>query len=233
VLNENFIKNTPLFAELTEDEQRAVGKRMRLENYQANESIFIKDGDSNALYLIKEGWVKLAANDKGPVVANLGPGNLLGETDFFMGRPYAMTARATGNVTVWLLDNAALANLIAERREIGLHLGLAFGAGIVQYQKYLVQQLAEIPLLENLSERERNLIARHLSPQRYFSGEAIYRSGDTPIGLFFIEKGAVRLLGDTDEDYTELTAGEAFGEMAVLANKPHSNTAQAATEVIL
>ena len=232
-MNENFIKNTPLFAELTEDEQRAVGKRMRLENYQANESIFIKDGDSNALYLIKEGWVKLAANDKGPVVANLGPGNLLGETDFFMGRPYAMTARATGNVTVWLLDNAALANLIAERREIGLHLGLAFGAGIVQYQKYLVQQLAEIPLLENLSERERNLIARHLSPQRYFSGEAIYRSGDTPIGLFFIEKGAVRLLGDTDEDYTELTAGEAFGEMAVLANKPHSNTAQAAAEVIL
>lgn len=232
-MNENFIKNTPLFAELTEEEQRALGKRMRLENYQPNESIFIKDGASNALYLISEGWVKLVADDKGPVVANLGPGSLLGETDFFLGRPYALTARATGNVVAWALDNNALANLLAERPEIGLHLGLAFGTGIVQYQKRLTEQLGDISLLDNLSERERNLMARHLSPRRYFAGEAIYRSGDQPTGLFFIENGLVRLLGDTDADYTELAEGEAFGEMAVLSNKPHSNTAQAANEVIL
>ncbi|MBE7551113.1 MAG: cyclic nucleotide-binding domain-containing protein [Anaerolineales bacterium] len=232
-MNENFIKNTPLFAELTEEEQRALSKRMRLEDYQPNESIFIKDGDSNALYLINEGWVKLSANDKGPVVANLGPGSLLGETDFFLGRPYALTARATGNVVVWALDNNALANLIAERPEIGLHLGLAFGTGIVQYQQRLTAQLGDIPLLENLSERERSLIARHLSPKRYFAGEAIYRSGDQPTGIFFIEQGMVRLIGETDADYTELAEDEAFGEMAVLSNKPHSNTAQAATEVIL
>ncbi|MCL4300902.1 MAG: cyclic nucleotide-binding domain-containing protein [Anaerolineae bacterium] len=232
-MNENFIKNTPLFAELTEEEQRALSKRMRLEDYQPNESIFIKDGDSNALYLIDEGWVKLSANDKGPVVANLGPGSLLGETDFFLGRPYALTARATGNVVVWALDNNALDNLIAERPEIGLHLGLAFGTGIVQYQKRLTTQLGNIHLLENLSERERGLLARHLSPKRYFAGEAIYRSGDQPTGIFFIEQGTVRLIGETDADYTELAEDEAFGEMAVLSNKPHSNTAQAATEVIL
>ncbi|MBI1876700.1 MAG: cyclic nucleotide-binding domain-containing protein [Chloroflexi bacterium] len=108
---------------------------MRLEDYQPSESIFLKDGDGNALYLIKDGWVKLSADDKGPVVANLGPGSLVGETDFFMGRPYTLTARATGNVVVWALDNNALANLIAERPEIGLHLGLAFGAGIVQFHR--------------------------------------------------------------------------------------------------
>jgi CRP-like cAMP-binding protein len=232
-LNENFIKNTPLFADLTEEEQRAIGKRLRSEDYQPNESIFIKGGESSALYLVKEGWVKLSADDKGPVVANLGPGSLLGETDFFLGRPYALTARATGNAVLLALDNNALANLIAERPEIGLHLGLAFGAGIAQYQKRLAQQLADIPLLENLSDRERSLLAQHLTPQRYFVGEAIYRSGDLPAGLFFIEQGTVRLLGESDADYTELAEGEAFGEMAVLSNKPHSNTAQAAGEVIL
>lgn len=232
-MNEDFIKNTPLFAELTEDEQRAIGKRMRLETYQPNETVFLKDGDSHALYLIKEGWVKLSTNDRGPVVANLGSGSLVGETDFFQGRPYTMTARASGNVVVWSLDSTALTNLINERPELGLHLGLAFGAGIFQYQKHLAGQLADVPLLENLSDRERSLMARYLAPQRYVSGESIYRSGDQPTGLFFIEKGAIRLLGETDEDYTELSVGQAFGEMAVLANKPHSNTAQAATEAIL
>jgi CRP-like cAMP-binding protein len=232
-VNEDFIKNTPLFAELSDDEQHALGRRMRLETYQPNATIFVKDGESNALYLIKEGWVKLSTSDKGLVVANLGPGSLAGEADFLLGHPNSMTARASGHVTVWVLDNSALTNLISERPEIGLHLGLAFGAGIAQYQKRLAQQLAHIPLLENLSERERSLIARHLAPQRYFANEAIYRSGDLPTGIFFVEKGAVRLLGESDDDYTELSQGEAFGEMAVLANKPHSNTAQAATEVIL
>jgi CRP-like cAMP-binding protein len=232
-VNEDFLYNTPLFAELNEDEQRALEKRLRAETYPPNEAIFVKNGDSNALYLIKEGWVKLFADDKGPVVANLGPGSLLGEADFFMGRPYIVTARASGSVTVYALDNIALTNLIAERPEIGLHLGLAFGMGIAQYRGYLTRQLAQTPLLEHLTERERTLIAQHLSPHRYVAGEAIYRSGDLPTGLFFIEKGAVRLLGESDQDYTELTVGEAFGEMAVLANKPHSDTAQAAGEVIL
>ncbi|MFN8459566.1 MAG: cyclic nucleotide-binding domain-containing protein, partial [Anaerolineae bacterium] len=232
-MNEDFIKNTPLFAELSDDEQRALGKRMRLETYQPNDAVFLKDGDSTALYLIKEGWVKLSSGDKGPVVANLGPGSLLGEADFFLGRPYGLTARASGTVVLWSLDSGALSTLIKEQPDLALHLGLAFGAGIAQYHSTLAQQLADIPFLENLSDRERLLIAQYLTPQRYYAGESIYRSGDSPTGFFFIEDGTVRLLGESDNDFTELSVGEAFGEMAVLANKPHSNTAQAASEAIL
>ncbi len=232
-MKESFIKNTPLFAELTDDEQRAIGKRMRLENYNPDEVLFIKGGESDTLYLIKEGWVKLVTDDSSPVVANLGPGSLLGEADFFLGRPHTMTARASGQVTIWSLANEALTNIIDENPDLGLSLGLAFGTGIVQFQPYLTTQLAQNPLLQSLSDRERTVIAQHLSPQRYLAGEAIYRSGDPPTGLFFIVQGMVRLLGDTDDDYTELGDGEAFGEMAVISGKPHSITAQAATEVIL
>ena len=233
MLKEEAIKNTPLFAELTDDEQRAIGKRLRLENYKPGETIFIKGRESEALYLIKEGWVKLSAGENEPVVANLGPGSLLGETDFFLGHPHAMTARASGSVTVWAFGSSDLNNLITERPDIGVNLGLAFGAGICQYWPRLTQSLADIPLLQDLSDRERSVLAQRLSPQRYFANDAIYRSGDLPTGIFFIQKGTVRLLGETDDDYTELAAGEVFGEMAVISGKVHSNTAQAATEVIV
>ena len=232
-MKEEFIKNSPLFAELTEDDQRAIGKRMRLENYNPGEALFVKDGESDTLYLIKDGWVKLSADNQSAVMANLGPGSLLGEADFFLGRAHTMTAHASGQVTVWALDNNALAEIIAERPDIGVGLGLAFGTGIVQYQDYLTTQFAGNPLLKNLSDREQRLVARHLSPQRYSLNQTIYRSGDAPAGIFFIGRGTVRLLGDGDDDYAELGDGEAFGEMAVISNKPHSNTAQAATEAIL
>lgn len=232
-MKEEFIKNTPLFGELTEEEQRAIGKRMRLEEYNPNETLFTKGGESEALYLIKEGWVKLSDGDQAAVIATLGPGSLLGDTDFFLGNPYNLTARASGKVTVWSLDQAAMTGLIAEHPEIGLYLGLAFGRGIAQFQQQLIDRLTRIPLLQDLSARERGLIAQYLAPQRYYPNEAIYRSGDSPTGLFIIERGAVRLLGDDDEEYSELTYGEAFGEMAVISAKPHSNTAQAANEVIV
>jgi CRP-like cAMP-binding protein len=196
--------------------------------------IFFKDGESDALYLIKEGWIKLTNDAEGPVVASLGSGSLLGEADFFLGRPYTMTARASSDVAVWSLDQEAMTSLIGERPDMGLHLGLAFGKGITQFQQHLAEHLAQIPFLQELSSRERGLVAQYLSPQRYFSDEAIYRSGDPPAGLYFIEQGAVRLIGDDDDDFTELSAGEAFGEMAVVSGKPHSNSAQAASsEVIL
>ncbi len=232
-MKQEFIKNSPLFGELTDDEQRAISKRMRLEHYDPNETLFITGHESDALYLIKEGWVKLSDSQGAAVVASLGPGSLLGDTDFFLGRPYGLTAQCSSKVVVWSLDQEAMTSLLAERPELGLYLGLAFGKGIAQFQQNLTDHLAQIPFLQDLSARERGLVAQHLTPQRYYANETIYRSGDPSTGLFFIEKGAVRLLGDTDDDYTELTYGEAFGEMSVVSGKPHSNTAQAVGEVIL
>ena len=68
---------------MTDDEQRAISKRMRLEGYSPNDAVFVKDGESEALYLIKEGWIKLSDGDGSPLIASLGPGSLLGEADFF------------------------------------------------------------------------------------------------------------------------------------------------------
>lgn len=231
-MKEEFIKQIPLFAELSADEQRLISKHLRPEQYRPNETLFVAGGDSDVLYLIKEGWVKLSTDDRSPVVANLGPGSLVGEADFFMGRAHAMLARASGDVSVWALDNMDLLALIDQNPMLGVSLGLAFGAGIVQYRPHLAHDLAQNPLLRTLSDRERNLVVQYLSPTRYNAGTAIYRSGDSPVGIFFIAAGTVRLIGDTDEDYAEVGYGEAFGEMAVIAGKPHSKTAQPATNTI-
>jgi CRP-like cAMP-binding protein len=230
-VKEEFIKSAPLFAEFTHDERLGVAERMRLETYQVGEVVFATGEESDALYLIKEGWVKLTENSGRTAIATLGPGSLLGETDFFMGRERGTTARATSSLTVWVLDENAILDLIEEHSQVGLKLGLALGGGIVQYQRYLMRHLGHISFMRDLSEEERQAVIKRLVPQRYAPSEAIFRSGDAATGMYFIETGSVRLI--SDDDYTELGAGDAFGEMAVLSSKPHPNTAQAASEAVV
>jgi CRP-like cAMP-binding protein len=195
------------------------------------EVIFAKGEKSDALYLIKEGWVKLTDDGSRTPIATLGPASLLGETDFFLGNERSMTARATSPLTLWVLDENAVLDLIEEHTEVGLKLGLALGSNIAQYQRYLVRHLGRVSFMRDLNDEERQAVIRHLVPQHYGSSETIFRSGDAATGMYFIESGTVRLMGD--DDYSELGPGNAFGEMAVLSGKPHPNTAQAATKTVV
>lgn len=230
-MKEEILQTVPLFAELSAAQRRAIGKRLRLETYQVDEVLFARGGESDALYLVKEGWVRLSADGR-TSLANLGPGSVLGEAEFFHGHPRTVTARATSELTVWSLHSDALADLIDDDPALGLRLSLTLGTSIVQYQPYLMERLAEVSFISHFSGEERQAIAARLVPHQFAPGEAIFRSGDEAMGLFLIEQGTVRIIGDAEQDYTELDAGEVFGEMSVLAGKPHPNTAQAAEETI-
>jgi CRP-like cAMP-binding protein len=230
-LKEEYINNIPLFAHLSSQERRAISKYFKLESYRSGEAIFVKDGDSDALYIVQDGWVSLSADAK-ITVANLGPGSLLGEADFFQGTPHTMTARANADIGVWVLDNDDFETLLKNYPQIGLNLSLAFGAPIIQTTNYLTGRLTEVSSMQNLSAEERSLIASQLAARRFEKDEAIFRSNDPVTGLFLIEGGMVRLIGDTNDDYAELGPGEIFGEMAVLSGKRHASTALVAQETI-
>ena len=230
-MKEEYIDNIPLFAHLSNVERRALTKYFRLETYKNGEAIFIVNGNSDALYLIQEGWVSLSSDGQ-TTLANLGPGSLIGEADFFQGIARTMGARATADTSVWTLDNASLESYLQDNSEIGLKLSLGFGSSVVQISRYLAGRLAEVASFQSLSMEERGKLSSRLKAKQFEEGDTIYRSGDSVAGLFLIESGLVRLIGDTSNDYTELDPSEAFGEMAVLSGRRHANTAQAAQSTI-
>lgn len=228
----SLIKKTPLFAELSTDEQAVIARHMQLQTFQPDESLFCQGDPSDALYFIRNGWLNLFTGSQSLTMTTLGSGGLVGCTDFFLDRPRQMAAIAASDVAVWVFDRQGLLAALKESSSIGLGLGLAFGRGIVQFQHHLARSLARVPLLQDLSDEERQMIARHLSPHRYLPRETICRSGDPPTGLFFIEQGTVWRLSDRDH-WVELGPQQSFGEEAVISGKPHAYTVQAETEVIL
>ncbi len=221
------LNSIPFFAELESKERRAINQQLKSETYARGEIIFSKGVPADALYIIESGRISLSTNAK-TTLANLGPGSLLGEADFFQGITRSVTATAASDVTVAVLDTDALESLIRNNPRLGLNLSRALGSPIVQMTEYLAEQLGNSPFMKVLSIAERQQIAARLVAKEYPANHAIFRDGETASGMYLIESGTVRLIGETDDDYSELGAGTVFGEMAVLAGKPHPETAQTA-----
>ncbi len=207
---------------------------MHLERRRSGESLFHKGEDSTALYLISSGWVRLLA-DGGTALASQGPGSLVGDTDLFLDRPRSIGAGLASDAELWVLTKDDLVDLIAETPRIGLKLTMAFGSRLALFDRYLVEQrLRTLPFLTGLQEQSLNAVARRLVPMEKKTGEFIVEGGQPPEALFIVELGQVHLHSSEEGgDFSELGAGETFGEMALLTGKPHARSAQAASDAMI
>jgi CRP-like cAMP-binding protein len=229
-----YVGNAPFFSSLSEQEQECVSQRMHLEHRRNGETLFHKGEDSNHLYLIKSGWVRLVANG-GTALASQGPGSLVGETDLFFERPRSLGAVLTTDADLWVLTKEDLAELIAEDPQIGLKLTVAFGAHLALFDRYLVEhRLKTTSFLSGLGDDVLAAVAHRLAPLEKKNGESIVERGEPPEALFIVESGQVHLHSSEEGgDFSELGAGETFGEMALLTGKPYAHSAQAASDVVL
>lgn len=231
-----YVKNAVLFADLSEEEQKKVADRMRLVRYREGQTIFEKGDTSDVLYLVKSGWVKIITAES-TVLASMGPGSLLGEADLFMGRPRSTGALAATNVSLWALSDQNLEKLIAEEPKIGVKLSLTFGSRIAQLNYYLVEKsLRKLNALADLPEEELLAIATRLTVEEHRRGDVIYRTEQSAEAFYIIESGRVKLLPATSGEevsFVELDTGAIFGEMGVLTNRPHAESAQTITEATL
>jgi CRP-like cAMP-binding protein len=229
-----YVGDAPFFSALSEEEQDAVSQRMHLEHRRSGEILFSPDDESIALYLIKSGWVRLMA-DSATVLATQGPGSLVGETDLFLGRRRSLGATIVSDTELWVLTRQDLNDLISTSPTIGLRLATAFGARLAAFDQYLMDnRLKPLPFMAGLGDDALKAVARRLVPVEKRQGELIVEQGQASQALFIVETGQVHLLSSEEGgDFSELQAGETFGEMALLTGKPHTHSAQAASDVVL
>ncbi len=75
-----------------------------------------------------------------------------------------------------------------------------------------------------------------LNRQVYYDGDIIVHQGDDGNRAFYIEKGTVAIIikdGTKELKVTELSAGDLFGEMALINNAPRSASVQALSETVV
>ncbi|MGJ4957230.1 glutaminase A [Bradyrhizobium sp. HKCCYLRH2015] len=77
-------------------------------------------------------------------------------------------------------------------------------------------ELAEQPLLAGITEDERHELAALATIRHYQQGERILAAGDVAASLFFLRSGVVHVTLPDGIRLATLTAGQCFGEMALL-----------------
>jgi CRP-like cAMP-binding protein len=233
MLKADYLKNTPLFIGLTEEEIALVAERMQTEKRVKNERIFQVGEGSDALYLLGRGFVNLTT-DSGLTIATLGAGSTLGEADLFRDAQHTLNAVAASDIELWSLSSTSLSQILQHSPTIGVKLSSNFGEPLVQMEGYLVNRLALVPALGDLPQPALLELARCMRPQYLQAGEILYRASATPDGLFLVESGEVRLrsTGGRGES-TNVRAGQLMGVQALLTNRLYRHDATAVEESLI
>lgn len=227
-MNSSVLANTALFAGLTDEQRTIIAERMVQENRRAGDLICSTGRPAAAMYVVSSGWVRLMSEQL-TVLANLGPGSLLGEADVLLGRAYTVTAEAATDVTLLVLNAAELTEIVSQQPAIGRQLRIMAGA-TEDMEK--VRHLRRLSLMSNLGSDQLREVAEHMQSERASAGQTIYCRGTPGIALYLIEQGQVALqVPEMPKPVAIVGPGEVFGESALLEGDPHSTDAVALTDL--
>jgi CRP-like cAMP-binding protein len=100
----------------------------------------------------------------------------------------------------------------------------------------LLSMLQGVSIFSGLSQEEILLISSRLQTERFRKGTAIIKQGDVGDKLYLIKSGHVEISVHDDADDTErivahLSAGDYFGEVALMGDVPRTATCRATTSV--
>ena len=94
-----FLRNVPLFAELSDAERRALAADFRLREYQKDETIFRQGDYSRELYIVVKGKArifKISPSGNETSIHISSTGDIIGEFATIDGQPRSATAKAVG-----------------------------------------------------------------------------------------------------------------------------------------
>jgi len=117
------LRQTPLFASLTETEMRALAARVSKRHFQRGELLFGEGDPCTGLFLVASGKIrifKLSAAGREQVLAVEGPGSSFAELPVFDGGNYPAAASALEDAKVLFISRKDFQNFCREHPDVAL-----------------------------------------------------------------------------------------------------------------
>ena len=222
-------RNQPLLAPLTTLQLREFMLDSTVCVPRSGEVIFRQNDYSNSFFSILKGNVSIQVegNEGATAVFSLHSGDFFGEIGLLSGR------RRSGTVSAG--ENCVLVE--TPRRSMLKLLNAASGVQR-RLDEVALKRIVRSNLDASLSESELEYLVSDAKFKQYRVGDIIFSEGDKADGLYMIRRGSVtisRLMAGKEVALAYVSAGNYFGEMALVSNMPRSATVRAAapTEAIL
>ncbi|HXZ20920.1 MAG TPA: Crp/Fnr family transcriptional regulator, partial [Candidatus Acidoferrales bacterium] len=165
-MGENYeavLRKTPLFANLTDEEMRALRARVTSRQLQRGELLFSEGDPCAGLYLVAAGKIrifKLSAAGREQVLAVEGPGSSFAELPVFDGGSYPASASALEDTEVLFVSRKDFQNFCREHPEVALKVLAVVGArlrrlvGIIEDLSFTTVRQRLIALILRLAEAD-------------------------------------------------------------------------------
>lgn len=206
---------------LPSDIIRILAEHMVLVSVPAG-SVIVETGDIFSLiYIIDTGVLERGQETMSSVASRLshvarlsiikemsGPWEVVGQIGNIVGGRSPCNIFARVDTTMWTIEREAVLNVCANYTR--------------ERNDKLLRYLSEVPLLNVLTEGERERLAGGMEPVYYEEGQTIFKFGDHGDSMYLIVDGCVEcFIPDTDTAPTPcirkvLVEGDVFGELALL-----------------
>lgn len=185
----------------------------------AGDYFYVVEKGNFDIYLSKTGKAEAGPEGLGQKVASSGPGTSFGELALMYNAPRAATVVSSEPSILWQLDRVTFRRILMDS---------AF-----QRRRMYESFLEEVPLLSSLTPYERSKIADALETVKYPAGSSIIKEGDVGDKFFILESGEAEAIkrGREDKPLKSYKAGDYFGELALLEDKPRAASVLSKTEV--
>lgn len=207
------VLRTLLFTESREEEIDMVIGVMDETHVQPNTFIILQGGHGDKFYVVAEGKLDFIVNNN--IVGSVEAGGHFGELALIYDAPRAASVRSKTACTLWTLGRDDFRTIQAQSSSDSL----------VKRAKWL----ENVPILERLSARQLSLLAGALESVVFEHGDTIIEQGQAGDSFYIVEEGNVAChvsdprRNDTIE-VARLSAGNYFGEMALLNDQPRNAT---------
>jgi CRP-like cAMP-binding protein len=228
------LQKVPLLKSVSAEERQKLAGSLIATEFDDGEAIVTEGEAGDVMFILQSGSAQAFVKDQ--VVKEYEAGSFFGELALLSKKPRAATIKASGFNTVvlglrtedfhWLMDkNKAIKALVEKQANSYTKQRFALDKAGDKMEEYAAM-LQKVPLLQPLSDAERQKIAGCLIAIEFDDGEAIVSEGEAGDSMYILQSGSAQALV-RGQVVVEYASGAFFGELALLSNQPRAATVKA------
>ena len=225
--------HVPLFSELSIDAFVSLVSKLGYLKVPADHQIVREGNAGTSVYILLEGEARVSRHaDGGPIeLARLSGGALFGEMAMITEKPRQATVVTTQPSELFEVDKATLADVANDHPQVTEE--------IVKFarRRLLYNVMATSPLFQPLDRSQRVDILKQFEPVVVDAGAVVVSDGQPSKGLFVVVEGEVEVSKVDDGGdrvvLAYLKAGDVFGEISLVEEKPATADVRVADKSVL
>jgi len=225
-----FLKEIPLFAELSDKDLTELCKHIKLRRFMKNSPIVRQGDKGDNFYTIVSGKAKIVVTGNNGVEKTLGTlstGDSFGETALIEKGPRTASIITLSQTAVFEISREGFEKFLASNAENREKI-----TGKIRLGKMLLAS----SVFSFMSQKQISYLIKNLKPEKIKAGTVVFKQGDEGNKFYLIQEGNIHLERFDNSLKTLdiiLKPGNFFGEMALVKNIPRTATAEAVSDSIL